>query len=299
MALLRWKKLRGGFTLIELLVVIAIIAVLIGLLVPAVQKVREAAQRIACGNNLKQLGLAIHDYHDTYRKLPMDLESGLGAYTPPQVPYTTAILPYIEQSNQIPLCQAGSTPASLKLFLCPGRRTPSTGPYVDYGLGFSPRQDNINGWNGTGGPNVHSIMGDNVGVQVTLSNITNADGTSNTALLGHKGMRPQDYGVPGSNNDGINATTALPETPPAWNEFNNYNNHKRHPWYFFQDTNTTPVFGLLNMWDVMGSPHPNISPTLFADGSVRTIDYSQTTDIYAAIWGYDDGKPLGGSAIGD
>jgi prepilin-type N-terminal cleavage/methylation domain-containing protein/prepilin-type processing-associated H-X9-DG protein len=90
------KKRRAGFTLIELLVVVAIIAILIALLVPAVQKVRDAANRASCSNNMKQLGLAAHNFHDIFGRLPPQSGSIGGAY---YAPWTFHLLPYIEQEN--------------------------------------------------------------------------------------------------------------------------------------------------------------------------------------------------------
>lgn len=138
----RVKKIRRGFTLIELLVVIAIIAILIALLLPAVQQAREAARRSTCKNNLKQIGLALHNYNETHNILPsgwIGVEPGVGSNVEfgSGWGWGTMVLPYLDQSplyNQIdfnldinnPAQTAGLIDQVLPAFRCPSDPAPNT-----------------------------------------------------------------------------------------------------------------------------------------------------------------------------
>src|SRR2546421_6967382 len=214
----RWR----GFTLIELLVVIAIIAILIGLLVPAVQKVREAAARAQCGNNLKNLAVACHSYHDSFKTFPRNgsrvTNTGC-CLTPgspdPQWSWIARLLPFIEQDplfreariDTAPLVGNASVSGVIPLLLCPSDAAIGMGtsndradwpPNSNVGLtnykGVSGANWCWGNWivSGLGADNTNTCDGLNNGngiffrrdILYPLRMIQIMDGTSNTFMIG-------------------------------------------------------------------------------------------------------------------
>jgi prepilin-type N-terminal cleavage/methylation domain-containing protein/prepilin-type processing-associated H-X9-DG protein len=193
----RWQR-RAAFTLIELLVVIAIIAILIGLLLPAVQKVREAAARAQCANNLKQIGLALHSYHDANNGLPPGYSASVSyPGTAPGWGWGTYILPYIEQDNlfrQINLAQPVQTQSAIrqmvKVYLCPSDQPPA-GPFDvtdDTGAVFCQMAPSCYAATvGDDNSEVEDPIGNGTFYRNSRTRLTDiTDGTSNTVFVGDR-----------------------------------------------------------------------------------------------------------------
>ncbi|MCS7239174.1 MAG: DUF1559 domain-containing protein, partial [Thermoguttaceae bacterium] len=234
-------RTRNGFTLVELLVVIAIIGVLIALLLPAVQAAREAARRSQCTNNLKQLGLACHNFQDTYRRLPTGARDGYHLVNNQQIDALTwccrartqkgfswlyHILPFVEAKNVFDLATPSEDPAAqaapndsqnpadynpgenrvarqgLSFYNCPSRRAPE--PYGASGFFRADYAGNA-GERGTGSVRASGSRGEKGPIKMTDFDTIRLelikDGTSNTILLGEKALHPRSWGIEGGDNE--------------------------------------------------------------------------------------------------
>jgi prepilin-type N-terminal cleavage/methylation domain-containing protein/prepilin-type processing-associated H-X9-DG protein len=303
------RRSRAAFTLVELLVVLTIIAIVIGLLLPAVQAAREAARRLQCANNLKQIGQAIHNYHDTYQRFPNpdNIWPEFGGYTQQHATLGIALLPFIEQQNQVDAIQPPQVnwgkAAPVALYLCPSRRSASAGAKVDYGAGGHP--DWAQSWadQAFGAPHsgwysilggCHTQRGPNTFAGTTLGAVSNGDGTSNTLLLAHKAVEPRYYY--GGNTGRQTGDEPFAFVLDHWLDL-------RCPFALVREHNgDDPGTGTCytaagpgaGMAFLLGSPHPGSCPCLFADGSVRRLNYTIDKNaggrsLLAKLWAWNDG----------
>jgi prepilin-type N-terminal cleavage/methylation domain-containing protein/prepilin-type processing-associated H-X9-DG protein len=324
---------RPAFTLIELLVVIAIIAILIGLLLPAVQKVREAAARMSCTNNLKQLGLAAQNYHSTYNCFPPnELYSFTGGT--PSWSWLAFILPYIEQDNlykqaNIPNNTIAQSAAAIgtvvKPYLCPSDPGASKGTdLIDWNGQYAGYHAKTTWDPASGQAMVHGITcykgcwGQNWG-----GTASNAWGTDIQWLEpGHGGMYPGAFD--GCNTgDGIhyainhmtgqNVGRYIKMTDILDGTSNTFYageariaDNIQHAWCHTDDSGATCAIDM-NGHESNGSPlptsgtdcyhygsyHTNGANFVFADGSVHFVPYSISRLTFRAMATYSGGEVLG------
>jgi prepilin-type N-terminal cleavage/methylation domain-containing protein/prepilin-type processing-associated H-X9-DG protein len=279
---------RRGFTLIELLVVIAIIAVLVGMLLPAVQRVREAASRSRCANNLKQIGVALQMHHDSYQFFPSGgtanavLPNTIGdspAIGPAQqCSFLYQILPFIEQQNvwNNPY-QAPRVP--IPLYFCPSRRNPmvlSGGVYT----GNAEGDYSGSAWKAS----FPTVFQANPTV-VCIANIL--DGTSNTLAVAEKNLCLPSLGTGRDGNDEQGYVTGYDDDTLSFLTVVLANGQLAYqPARDLTGSCTAGTGGF-------GSSHPNGFNALFVDGSVHAIRYSISLQNLNTLAGIADGMLTG------
>lgn len=306
------SSVRKGFTLVELLVVIAIIGILIALLLPAVQAAREAARRMQCTNNLKQIGLALHNYHGTYKTFPPSViwgypntpEYQLGVLPAPyHHTWCTAILPFMEQQSlydtvdfRLPAWNQPIVGTQVSGLRCPSDSGGLNQPADTSGIAITnyPGSMGYHWWSTQGGVfNIEKIT--------KMADI--ADGTSNSIMVAERYSRGYESGPALTNGTGYprpmgwapvftpaflgTSIAGYPTNEAYGSSFNEVDGAgAKGAWVWFRNHAYTPMYmaygGLNANWHGASSMHPGTVNHLLGDGSVRAI--SETMDWWN--WNY-------------